>query len=207
MFDLEEISRRLQELEARIANMERKGVVHSADYEAGLVRVQYGVATESEAPLLTAPLPWITARAGGDRTWWAPDIGEQVIVRSPGGDMTQGVVYPALYSSEHPAPSSDPNDHTTVYQDGTTITYNRASHVLTLNVMGDVVANVQGNIDAVVGGNMDVETGGHVNAVANTISLDGAGGGGVKGMVQGDCMCAFTGAPHPQISATVKGSK
>lgn len=38
------------------------------------------------------------------------------------------------------------------------------------------------------------------------IELDG-GGGAVKGIVQGDCICALTGAPHIMVSATVKGSK
>lgn len=38
------------------------------------------------------------------------------------------------------------------------------------------------------------------------IDADGAGAGSVKGCVQGDCMCAFTGLPHPQFSATVKAS-
>lgn len=32
-------------------------------------------------------------------------------------------------------------------------------------------------------------------------------GGSLNGVVQGDCICAFTGAPHGQISATVIASK
>lgn len=201
-----ELRQRVHELEQLIGRLMRYGTIADVDHPAARVRVAYDHYANGN-PIRTAWLPWATHRAGADRTWWAPTIGEQVIVLSPFGVMECGLVVPAAYSNSAPAPSSDPNAHTTVYQDGTTITYNRASHVLTLNVMGDVVTNVQGNVDAVVGGNVDVEAGGHVNAVANTISLDGAGGGGVKGVVQGDCLCAFTGAPHPQISATVKGSK
>lgn len=37
------------------------------------------------------------------------------------------------------------------------------------------------------------------------IDLDG-GSGSTKGVVQGGCLCAFTGAPHGQFSATVKAS-
>lgn len=40
-----------------------------------------------------------------------------------------------------------------------------------------------------------------------TIDLDGTAGTGVKGIVQGDCVCSYTGKPHPHISASVKGSK
>lgn len=39
------------------------------------------------------------------------------------------------------------------------------------------------------------------------IDADGMGTGAVKGCVQGDCICAFTGAPHSHISASVKASK
>lgn len=39
-----------------------------------------------------------------------------------------------------------------------------------------------------------------------TVELKGATGAAVKGLVQGDCLCAFTGQPHPMVSATVKGS-
>jgi len=39
-----------------------------------------------------------------------------------------------------------------------------------------------------------------------TIELDG-GSGSPKGVVQGDSVCAYTGKPHPHISATVKASK
>lgn len=40
-------------------------------------------------------------------------------------------------------------------------------------------------------------------SVANFI----AAGGTAKGIVQADCVCAYTGQPHPMVSATVKGSK
>jgi hypothetical protein len=39
----------------------------------------------------------------------------------------------------------------------------------------------------------------------STIESDG-GPGAVQGNVQGDCICAYTGAPHPQRSDTVKSS-
>jgi len=40
-----------------------------------------------------------------------------------------------------------------------------------------------------------------------TIELDGTAGTGVKGIVQGDCICPITRLPHVNISASVKGSK
>ncbi len=38
------------------------------------------------------------------------------------------------------------------------------------------------------------------------ITLDPLGAGLTKGVVQGDCICAFTGGPHPMTSLTVKAS-
>ena len=38
------------------------------------------------------------------------------------------------------------------------------------------------------------------------VSIDGQGSGVTNGIVQGQCVCAFTGAPHAMISGTVKGS-
>jgi len=48
---------------------------------------------------------------------------------------------------------------------------------------------------------------------ANSVKVSSAGvaltgsGGTPKGIVQGDCLCAFTGQPHAMISITVKGTK
>ena len=56
------------------------------------------------------------------------------------------------------------------------------------------------------GGDVSITASGAVklNATGN-IEL-AAGGGTPKGIVQGDCVCAYTGSPHPQVSIKVKGS-
>eukprot|EP01037_Dinobryon_pediforme_P027421 gene27421-30306_t len=41
------------------------------------------------------------------RTWWAPSIGEQLIVLSPDGDLSKGKILPGLYSQGFPAPVTD----------------------------------------------------------------------------------------------------
>ena len=64
---------------------------------------------------------------------------------------------------------------------------------------GNLVMTVAGNLTANVTGSADV------NADAG-INLVGSSGGAAHGCVQGDCVCAFTGQPHPKISGTVKAS-
>jgi hypothetical protein len=51
-------------------------------------------------------------------------------------------------------------------------------------------------------GAVTVIAGGSATIDATGIGLKG-GSGTQRGVVQGNCVCAFTGAPHPQISATV----
>lgn len=199
-FDLVELARRLE-------NLIRNGTIAEADYGAARVRVQYDT-DENGQPVLTDWLPWHTHRAGSAIDWWPPEIGEQVTILSPSGNMALGVVMPSIYQAAHPAPSSDPNKRLVNFGDGSFIEYDRATHQFVVTVNGgNVLLNTTGNLDAVVGGNADVLAGGAANITANNITLDGTGGGGTRGAVQGDCVCAFTGAPHPQVSASVKASK
>lgn len=206
-FDVVELARRLE-------NLIRNGTIAEADYPAARVRVKYDVDANG-SDVLTGWLPWSTSRAGSAIDWWAPEVGEQVTVLSPSGDMALGVVLPSIYQTAHPAPTNDPNKRLVNFGDGSFVEYDRTAHKLTVTVNGgDTVLNTTGNLDAAVGGNAtvnaggnaEVDAGGHAKVTANNIELDGTGGGGVKGAVQGDCVCAFTGAPHPQVSATVKAS-
>ena len=79
----------LADINSRLARMMRIGTVVELDEAAARVRVTCGA---GDGKITTAWLPWITARAGPDRTWWALEPGEQVMVLSPSGEMAQGVV-------------------------------------------------------------------------------------------------------------------
>ena len=117
------------ELRRRLANVVRLGVVAETDYAAGRLRVRYGD-DETGAPALTGWLPWLAARAGGDRTWRAPEIGEQVVLLSPGGDLALALVAPALYSDDRPAPAASADVASTIAADGARAEYDRAAHRL-----------------------------------------------------------------------------
>jgi len=119
---------RVTELERRLANCLRVGVVHSADYDQARVRVQSG-------DLTTAWLPWFTQRAGGDRSWHAPEIGEQVMLLAPSGDLEQAIVLPSIYRSIHPAPAASADVSRTVYGDGLVIEHDRAAKVTRLSAL------------------------------------------------------------------------
>ncbi|MDZ5634475.1 phage baseplate assembly protein V [Janthinobacterium sp. GMG1] len=119
--DLSDLTRLLQ-------NLIRLGTI--AEVKGAKARVRLG-------PTLTTEwLKWATPRAGSTRTWSAPTVGEQVIVFSPGGDLTRGIILPALYSQEFDAPDTSDSIHTTHYPDGAVVQYDHAAHALTATLPG-----------------------------------------------------------------------
>lgn len=117
---------RLTELERKLNNLVRAGTVAEADYAAAKVRVTIG-------PIITGWLPWLTTRAGGDRSWWAPEAGEQVVVLAPAGELAQAWVLPAGFSHLAPAPAASADVLRAVFGDGLVIEHDRAARRTTIN--------------------------------------------------------------------------
>lgn len=111
------------DLTRRLENLIRFGTIAEVDPATARCRVQTG-------GLLTGWLPWLAARAGTDRDWDAPSVGEQCMVLSPSGDPATGVVLLGLYSTANPAPDNDPKRHRRTYRDGAVIEYDTESHTL-----------------------------------------------------------------------------
>jgi phage baseplate assembly protein V len=124
--------------ESLISNIFRIGVVVGIDLANALVTVDAG-------GMLSDWLPWCATRAGAIRKWSPPTAGEQVLVLSPYGDMTQAVIIMSLYQDAFPAPSSSATVEMTQYPDGSTVAYDSASNTLTVSVAaaGNVIVNCQ----------------------------------------------------------------
>lgn len=120
----------INEAHRLISNLIRIGVVEELDPKTARVRVKVGGFT-------TDWLPWATHRAGATRTWSAPRKGEQVVLLSPYGDPSQGVVMTSIYQDDHPAPADSQDIEKTVYPDGTTVTYDSKDNVYTMTVAGN----------------------------------------------------------------------
>jgi phage baseplate assembly protein V len=113
---------RIGELERRLSNTIRPGTVLEADYAKARLRVTMGDNT-------SAWLPWLTSRAGEDRTWHAPEVGEQVIVMAPGGELSAGYVMPGgIYKTDYPANGDKAEISRTTYKDGAILEYDREAH-------------------------------------------------------------------------------
>ncbi|MGI2025582.1 phage baseplate assembly protein V [Shewanella glacialipiscicola] len=122
----------IAELTRRIDNLLRLGTV--AEVKGDLCRVKSG-------ELLTQFRPFFTRRAGTAKTSWRPTIGEQVMLLSLSGDLTNAYILPALYSDENPEPDDSANRDRTVYPDGAVIEYDPDTSAL--NVSGIKTANIQ----------------------------------------------------------------
>lgn len=155
-----------------VENLIRLGTISAVDAGAARCRVKTG-------QLETAWLPWLAQRAGSDRDWNPPSVGEQCLLLSPSGDPACGLVLLGLYSTTHPAPDNSLDRRKTQYRDGAIIEYDTASHTLKatlpeggkaelvatggVKIVGDI--EVEGNI-SVTGGITATE-----DIVAGLISL------------------------------------
>lgn len=127
--------RHIAEQERTRANMLQVGKIVEADYAKARVRVQMN-------DLKSAWLPWSTMRAGGNRSWSAPEVGEQVMVACPDGDPASGVVMGAIYQQSAGAPADSADVQRTVYGDGTTVTYDRAASHMDITLAGGGTVNL-----------------------------------------------------------------
>ncbi|EMM6763451.1 phage baseplate assembly protein V [Pluralibacter gergoviae] len=106
----------IYDLSRLMRNVIRIGVISEIDLQRGRCRVQSG-------GLLTDWLPWLTQRAGKARTWWAPSIGEQVLLLAIGGELDTAFILPGIFSDDAPAPSASANAHRIVFPDGAVFEY------------------------------------------------------------------------------------
>lgn len=168
--------RAIAELERSRANLLRVVTVAEADYAEARVRVTLDEGHTS------AWLPWLTSRAGGDRTWAAPEVGEQVLIACPDGDPAQGVILGAIYQQQYAAPADSADITRTEYSDGAIIEYDRSSHALTATLPEGGTATIVGDlhVDGHITATKYVRADGEVSANGGNIRLTQHLHGGVK---------------------------
>lgn len=155
----------LADLVRRMNNLVRPGRIHSVDEAKVRARVEIGA-------IVTDWLPWAVARAGNDRTWWAPTVGEQVVVLSPSGEMNAAFIVASFYTNAFPAPASSADIEHTIYRDGTVVEYDTKAHKLTAKVCGDVVLDITGSLSVTSGSDVTIEASGAVSIKGSSIKLD-----------------------------------
>lgn len=112
----------------QIGNAVMIGVIAELDESTARVRVDVD-------GMLTDWLPFTAGRAGpGVRDWAAPEAGEQVVMVSPYGDPSQGVVLGSVYQDAFAAPANLKTTTRTEFADGAFIQYEREGHAYAIDV-------------------------------------------------------------------------
>ncbi len=157
----------------RLANIARYGVVAQADYTgdtAGFPAVRLDI---QDGEIRTDWLPWFSPRAGGDRVWDPPEVGEVVMLLAPSGELSAGVAIPGLFSDGN-ANGDRAGLHRRTYDDGTVVEYDRESHTLTIDTTdstGSVVIRT-GSVSIEASGTVNVEAQGQVSITGSTVHLN-----------------------------------
>ncbi|HEN3580687.1 TPA: phage baseplate assembly protein V [Yersinia enterocolitica] len=131
----------LSEIQRLLRNLIRTGVVIDVDAEGALCRVQTG-------EIQTDWLNWLTRRAGCSRDWWAPSLGEQVVLLAVGGELDTAFVLPGIYCDEFPPPSNSPEAYHIAFPDGAVIEYEPETGALM--VTGIKTAEVAASVSVVI---------------------------------------------------------
>lgn len=156
------------ELERRFASLVCSGIVSEIDY-GGQPRAKVQI-DDFETPWLSMGM----RRAGDAVESWAYSPGEEVLVMSPSGDLTQGVIVCAIANGTNAA-AAEPAFYKVTFPNGACVEVDGGT--MTLNAPGGLVIN--GDIDATG----DVTITGEVEAsgdvVGQGISLSSHTHGGV----------------------------
>lgn len=147
----------------------------------------------------TGWLPIATPWCGNGWGLMVPvSVGDEVDVHFDDGDLGAGFVSSRFFNDV---------DRPLHAESGVFYLIHKSGSALKFNNDGSVDVAVSADLRATVGGNATIHVTGKTAWTSDgTIEHDG-GTGSPKGVVQGDCMCSYTGKPHPHISGTVKGSK
>ena len=140
------------ELHRRLANMVLLAKVIEVDYNGSIPKAKVVV-----GEITSAWLPMMVSRAGNDRSWWPLEIGEQVVVLSPSGELTQGVVLGSINQQSIPANGNSAGNHRITYSDGAVIEYDRKAHYLkavlpsgaTTELVSDGGVKITGDVEVV----------------------------------------------------------
>lgn len=132
-----------QKLARALRNMIRTGLVVETNLKAGRCRVQTG-------GMCTDWLQWLTCRAGRSRTWWAPSVGEQVLILAVGGELDTAFVLPGIYSGDNPAPSASADALHIRFPDGAVIAYEPETSALTVSGIKTASVTASDSVTATV---------------------------------------------------------
>jgi phage baseplate assembly protein V len=149
----------ITDLKRRVSNSVLVGKISSVDHEKGRYRVTAG---ELESDWI----PMTTPRAGKTSHYSSFEEGEQVILASPSGDLSQAVIIGAVSTGETQAGDKG-NLHRVKYPDGTVVEYDHEAKRYKMDVASG------GGFQLNIGGGASIVASGEGVTIKGNIKLEG----------------------------------
>ena len=179
--------------------MFRVGLVKQQDPQEARVRVAF----PDRDQLLSYWLPILFPKTQNDKSYWIPDVGEQVVCLMDEHDEA-GAVLGAIYSSVDTAPVQNADKYHLSFRDGASFEYDRAAHAfamslpngatMSLSAHGASIAiDASGNITVQAAGGISLITSAHNDSVDSIINT-------YNGHTHADPQGGNTAPPSQQMS-------
>ncbi|WP_234262256.1 phage baseplate assembly protein V [Klebsiella aerogenes] len=147
----------LSMLSQQQARMCRFGNIIKVRASPPACRVTFGTDPISGEVHMTGWLPWSASVDSAGSDWRMPAVGASVMVLSPGGNLANGLVFPAGYTDDITPPSDKPGQYVTRYSDGGEVLYDVDAHEMKVSLPagGKLIIVAAGGVK--ITGNLEVD--------------------------------------------------
>ena len=140
---IDDLRRRVTELERRQRAQSRTGVITEVDAGNGLARVRL---QDGDQPFVTGWIPWAEPSAGANKTHSPPSVGQQVQIASESGDLHDAVIQGSLNSDANGRPSGAGDEYVLASVGDARVTISGGGASMVLKVGGSTVTLTVGGI-------------------------------------------------------------
>ena len=108
---IEKLTARVSDLEKRLANVCRIAQVAAVDVANARLDISFEGNT-------IKGIPFLTMRAGADKTYWLPSVGELGTLLAPSGDLANAIFLPGIFYTDFPATDISETKSERIFRDG-----------------------------------------------------------------------------------------
>ena len=124
-----------------LSNLVRVGNVSSLNPQNCTARVVFEDKQAGGQSLVSAEMPVLSRGSAGNRDYWLPDVGDQVVCLILPNGKNQGFILGTFFSEAQPPNSTNGDIRRIDFGDGSFVEFNRATGGLTIQCTGPVVIN------------------------------------------------------------------
>lgn len=140
---IDDLRRRVSELERRIRSQSRTGVVTEVNAGKGVARVKL---QDGDQPFLTGWIPWEEPAAGANKTHIPPSVGQQVKLYSESGDLHDASIQGSLNSDANGRPSGAGDEYVLASVGAASVTISGGGATMVLKVGASTMTMTDGGI-------------------------------------------------------------